>query len=484
MIETAANPNPLDTSVSSADRAIALVVDLDGTLCRTDTLWECFFIAWASDLLLPLRVIAWLFTGRAALKRELASRAQLSADALPWNPAVLGALRDARDAGRRTVLATAAHRDVADACAGAIGLFDDVLATEGDVNLKSDAKANALTTKYGARGFDYIGDSRADIAVWRAARTGWTVSNIRPDGVQSLVAVNETNESSSFASWTKLLRVRHWIKNILVFVALFAAHRWMVGAAWIASVQTFVAFCAVCSGIYVFNDLFDLRSDRLHPTKRLRPLARGVIALPSAAFVGALLLVAGLALAFYVSTEVGLIVATYCIANVGYTLWLKRQAVADVSVLAALYTLRILAGVAAIVAPLSPWLFAFSVFAFLSLALLKRAVDLNRLQPDEKLAGRGYTGRDAAFVNVFGAGASIAAVLVLSLYVASPQMSALYKQPQWLWLILAVVLFWLMRMWQLAMSGRGDDDPVLFATKDPLSWGCGAVCAVFFAMAL
>jgi 4-hydroxybenzoate polyprenyltransferase len=470
--------------LNATDSSIPLVVDLDGTLCRTDTLWECFFIVWSGDILLPLRVVGWLFAGRTILKRELAARAQLSADMLPWNPAVIAALRDARAAGRRTVLATAAHRDVADASARALGLFDDVFATEGEVNLKSEAKAQALTAAYGERGFDYIGDSRADIAVWRVARNGWTVSSIRPEGVQSLAVADETNNASSFSSWAKLLRVRHWIKNVLVFVALFAAHRWMDASAWRASMQTFVAFCAVCSGIYVFNDLFDLRSDRLHPSKQLRPLARGLIALPSAAFFGAALLVTGLLLAFFVSKEVGLIVATYCIANVGYTLWLKRQAVADVSVLATLYTLRILAGVAAIVAPLSPWLFAFSVFAFLSLALLKRAVDLNRLQPDEQLAGRGYTGRDAAFVNVFGAGASIAAVLVLSLYVASPQMNALYTQSQWLWLILAIVLFWLMRMWQLAMSGRGDDDPVLFATKDPLSWGCAAACAVFFVMAL
>jgi 4-hydroxybenzoate polyprenyltransferase len=458
-----------------------LVVDLDGTLCRTDTLWECFFAAWARDVLIPLRVLFWLLSGRTVLKRELAARGEIDATALPWNETVVQALKEARLAGRETVLATAAHRDVASACAASLQLFDRVFATDGETNLKAGAKTQALVSAYGEKGFDYVGDSSADVPVWAAARKAYSVSSLQPAGV---IALREALPVGVFSRWKKLLRVRHWIKNVLVFVALFAAHRWLDPRAWVATVTIFVAFCAVCSGIYVFNDLFDLRSDRLHPSKKLRPLALGVIALPTALVVATALLASGLVVAFYVGKEVGLIVVTYCVVNVFYTLWLKRQAVADVSVLAALYTLRILAGVAAIVAPLSPWLFAFSVFAFLSLALLKRAVDLNRLGPDEQLAGRGYTGRDAPFVNTFGAGASIAAVLVLSLYVASPQMNALYRQSQWLWLMLAVVLFWLMRMWQLAMSGRGDDDPVLFATKDPLSWACAAACAVFFVMAL
>jgi 4-hydroxybenzoate polyprenyltransferase/phosphoglycolate phosphatase-like HAD superfamily hydrolase len=458
-----------------------LVVDLDGTLCRTDTLWECFFSAWSRDVLIPVRALIWLLAGRSALKRELSSRATIDASALPWNQSVVDALQTARAEGRKTALATAAHRNVANACADSLKLFDQVFATDETTNLKAGAKARALVAAYGEKGFDYIGDSRADVPVWAAARTGFSVSSLRPNGV---VALRESVSGSPLARWTKLLRVRHWIKNVLVFVALFAAHEWMKPAAWTATLETFLAFCTVCSGIYVFNDLFDLRADRLHPSKKLRPLALGVIALPAAFAAALALLAVGLALAFYVGREVGLIVVTYCVINVFYTLWLKRQPVADVSILAALYTLRILAGVAAIAAPLSPWLFAFSVFAFLSLALLKRAVDLNRLQADEQLPGRGYTGRDAAFVNMFGAGSSIAAVLVLSLYVASPQMNALYTRSQWLWLILAVVLFWLMRLWQLAMSGRGDDDPVLFATKDPLSWACAAACAVFFFMAL
>ncbi|MGL5004002.1 MAG: UbiA family prenyltransferase, partial [Casimicrobium sp.] len=255
-------------------------------------------------------------------------------------------------------------------------------------------------------------------------------------------------------------------------------------SAWQAVVATFIAFCAVCSGIYVFNDLFDLASDRVHPSKKNRPLARGFISLPNALFVAIALLVCGLALAFFVGRWVGVALVVYCFVNALYTLKIKRIAVADVSVLAGLYTLRIVAGAIAIAAPLSPWLFAFSVFAFLSLALLKRAIDLNRLAPDEPLAGRGYTGRDTTFVNVFGAGTAIAAVLVLALYVAAPQAITLYRNNVPLWFALAIILFWLMRIWQRAMRGEMDDDPVLFATKDSISWCCAVLIAGCFVAAV
>ncbi|TAG46956.1 MAG: UbiA family prenyltransferase [Betaproteobacteria bacterium] len=460
-----------------------LVVDLDSTLCRTDTLWECFFAAWARDFFMPLRALFWLLAGRTTLKRNLASAAQLDANSLPWNDAVLQALRSARSSGRKTVLATAAHQSVAERCADSLQLFDEVFASDDATNLKGATKAAKLVQRFGQGGFDYIGDSRADVPVWAAARSGFSVSNVLPAGVVSLPSSRET-ASGMVALWSRALRLRHWVKNALVFVAILAAHRWTDAVAWQNTVITFVAFCAVCSSIYLLNDLFDLQHDRRHASKRNRPLAAGHIALSTAFAVAIALLVSGLLLAAYVDLSVLAVLATYCMINALYTLKIKRIAVADVCVLAALYTLRIVAGAVAIAAPLSPWLFAFSVFIFLSLALLKRAVDVNALQPTESLSGRGYVGRDAPFVNVFGGGAAIAAVLVLALYVASAQVGVLYSRSNWLWLALAVILFWLMRMWRLAISGQGDDDPVLFATRDGVSWGCALACLICFALAV
>lgn len=469
-------------SDQTAQQSIPLVVDLDGTLLRTDSLWEGFLSAWSACVWLPLIAFVTLFRGRAALKRAIASRASLDVARLPYNEAVVERLRDARANGRTTVLATAADASVANAVATHLGLFDRVFASDGEFNLKAVRKAEKLVAEFGENGFDYIGDSRADVPVWRAARSAFTVSSTQPNGV---IRIEDARAPMPPAkAWRKMLRVRHWIKNVLVFVALFAAHRFTDLSAWQSVIATFAAFCAVCSGIYVFNDLFDLASDRIHPSKRNRPLARGLISLPGALVAASALVACGLAIAFWVGVWVGACLLSYGIVNAIYTLKIKRIAVADVSVLAALYTLRIVAGAVAITAPLSPWLFAFSVFAFLSLALLKRAVDLNRLAADEPLAGRGYTGRDTTFVNVFGAGASLAAVLVLALYVAAPQASALYSNSVPLWFALAIVLYWLMRIWQRAMRGEMDDDPVLFATKDATSWVCAALIGVCFAAAV
>ena len=204
----------------------------------------------------------------------------------------------------------------------------------------------------------------------------------------------------------------------------------------------------------------------------------------AAAGASFVLLVGGMALALWVGPLVGAVIAFYVIANAIYTMRLKRVAVFDVFCLAGLYTLRIVAGAAAVLVPLSTWLVAFSVFAFLSLALLKRAADIDRLAPDEVLPGRGYSGKDAAFVNGFGISTAIAACLVLALYVASEQVVAMYAEPLWLWGVAVVVLLWLARMWRMAMSGTMDDDPVMFAVRDRVSIGCALAVGLFAALAL
>ena len=462
-------------------RSHPLVVDLDGTLCQTDTLWECFFAGWRVHWWLPLASAVWLFAGRSQLKERLAAIALPDVGRLPWNPAVVGALREAHASGQRTVLATAANWRIAEACACEVGVIDEVMASDGLTNLKGKTKAQQLVARFGEHGFDYVGDSSADRPVWAASARKLTVSSVMPDGGQRL---GSSAEASSASRWTKLLRVRHWVKNVLVFVAPVAAHQWAAGSTWLPVLLTFAAFSLVCSGVYVLNDLFDLTSDRAHPTKRRRPLAAGELSLAAAALASFGLLVGGLALALWVGPSVGAVIAFYVIANAIYTMRLKRVAVFDVFCLAGLYTLRIVAGAAAVLVPLSTWLVAFSVFAFLSLALLKRAADIDRLAPDEVLPGRGYSGKDAAFVNGFGISTAIAACLVLALYVASEQVVAMYAEPLWLWGVAVVVLLWLARMWRMAMSGTMDDDPVMFAVRDRVSIGCALAVGLFTVLAL
>lgn len=466
---------------SNAPSPRPLVVDLDGTLCRTDTLWECFFAAWRVKWWLPLASAIWLLSGRSKLKDRLAAIALPDVSRLPWNLAVVDALRGARASGQRTVLATAANVRIARACAKDLGLFDEVLASEGVVNLKGQNKAAQLVSRFGLGGFDYVGDSTADLPVWAAASRKLTVSSVMPVGGERL---QQYTTKGKFSRWVKLIRVRHWVKNVLVFVAPVAAHQWAAGATWMPVLLTFAAFCAVCSGVYVMNDLFDLASDRAHPAKCRRPLAAGELSLAMATIVSLVLLIGGLALAWWIGALVGAVISFYVIANAIYTVRLKRVAVFDVFCLAGLYTLRIVAGAAAVSVPLSTWLVAFSVFAFLSLALLKRAADIDRLAPDEALPGRGYSGKDAAFVNGFGISTAIAACLVLTLYIASDQVAAMYAEPLWLWGVAVVVLVWLARMWRMAMSGTMDDDPVIFAVRDGVSIGCAVAVAAFTVLAL
>ena len=422
-----------------------------------------------------------MLSGRSNLKDRLAAIAMPQIALLPWNTAVIDALRAARAGGRRTVLATAANERIAQACADELGLFDEVLASDSVVNLKGQPKAEKLIARFGQSGFDYVGDSTADTPVWAAASRKLTVSSVMPVGGERLTQGTVTGK---LARWVKLLRLRHWVKNVLVFVAPVAAHQWAADTLWLSVLLTFAAFCAVCSGVYVLNDLFDLASDRAHPTKRCRPLAAGQLSLATAAFMSLILLMGGLILAWWIGPLVGTAITFYVVANAVYTVKLKRVAVFDVFCLAGLYTLRIVAGAAAVMVPLSTWLVAFSVFAFLSLALLKRAADIDRLAADELLPGRGYRGKDAAFVNGFGIGTAIAACLVLALYVASEQVAAMYAEPLWLWGVAVVVLLWLARMWRMAMNGTMDDDPVMFAVRDGVSIGCALAVAVFTALAL
>lgn len=469
-----------------------LVVDLDGTLIRTDMLVESasqFLIQHPFQCFKPL---LWLMRGKTVLKTELAQRVHLDATALPYNTDLLDWLRVEKLSGRRLVLATASHRVLAEQVAQHLSLFDKVLATEGDTNLKSTAKAQALIDRFGEGGFDYVGNDWPDVQVWAKAHTAHVVnapaSLLSRAQVQGNVGqVFNSSTPSKLAAMLKAMRLHQWMKNLLVFVPLMAAHQYADAQRDVLASMAFVVFSLTASSVYLLNDLVDVQDDRHHARKRNRPFASGALGLIKGwAAWPALLLVAVVLSVLFMPLLFSVSLGVYFVLTVAYSLFLKQLAVVDVLTLAALYTLRIIAGAAAIDVAVSFWLLLFSMFIFLSLALIKRYSELKVARDAGKtgaLRGRGYEPDDLELVSSLGGSSGFIAVLVLALYIQDGQAAHLYATPQLIWLACPVMLFWISRAWLIAHRGRMHDDPIVFALKDKVSWGVGAFMLGVLALA-
>jgi len=485
----AARPQPMDDAVTlspataehaeSRNAGPALVVDLDGSLVRTDTLLECA-LALAKKPLVLLRALAALRHGKARLKQELAAAAELDPARLPYNEALLAYLRERQGEGRLLVLATGADRRMAEAVAAHLDLFDIVLASDGDTNLTREAKAAAIRDRLGDRPFAYVGNSRADLAVWQEAAAGICV-NARAGVARACARTTAIEhafppEASRLPALLRAIRPHQWAKNFLVFVPLVAARAVGDVAGWVEAVAMFVAFCCTASGIYLVNDLLDLAADRQHASKSRRPFASGALPLEAGLIAAPLLILAGLSL----SVLVGALPVLLCYAagSCAYSMWLKSRPLVDVFMLAALYGMRLLAGGIATGYHVSLWLLAFSSFLFLSLAMVKRVAELRTLPRGERkrAAGRGYRAEDIEIIQLMGVASSFVASLVLALYVQSELASAADRSATFSWVIVPLVLFWECRVWLATSRGRMNEDPIVFAARDWVSWIVAICC--------
>jgi len=462
--------------VSAHDTAdVALAIDLDGTLVRTDVLIESVLQLVARDPLALLALFGWLLLGRAEFKRRVAARIAVDAAQLPYEPRVLELARAARAGGREVVLATAAARPHAEAIAAHLGCFDRVLATGEGRNLSARHKAAALVALYGERGFDYAGNARADAAVWKVARGAIVVSPLpgAARAAQASLSVLETIDCrpARGPSLIRALRPHQWAKNLLVALPLLTAHRLDDPAALARTAAAFFVLCLVASAVYLVNDLVDLPHDRAHPRKRERPFAAGALPLQLGLVAAPVLFLAGIAAAAALSFPFAAMVLAYFALTLAYSFSLKRVVILDVIVLSLLYTVRVLAGAAAIPVVASFWLLAFSTFLFLSLAMAKRYVELERLAVHGADAppGRGYAASDAPMLASLGTAAGVVSALVLALYIDSPGVAPLYRSPALLWPLCLVLLYWIGRVWLLAHRGELHDDPVVFALRDRVS---------------
>ena len=480
--------------MEATDAATPLVVDVDGTLVNGDLLIEGVARLLTAAPLTLFALPLWLGRGRAALKHRVAAAVPLPPETLALNPAVLDEIATATAAGREVYLASAADARVVAPLVERVGA-NGYLASDGRTNLAGEAKAEALAARF-ADGFEYIGDARRDLAVWRRARRAIGV-NLSNPLKRKLRALHEDarflddDGGASGRPWARTraclraLRPQQWIKNILVFAPLVAAHG--TGAElYLAAAVAFVALSACASAGYVFNDVMDLPHDRLHRHKRHRPIAAGRAPLLVMAGIGAALMAGGVALAFSVSAVTGGLVFLYLLASLAYSLWAKRRVFADVVVLALLYTVRVLIGAAAVSILPSDWFLAFAIFIFLTLAIVKRQTELRGAQTADRTAlhGRDYDIEDRVALAALNAASGMASVLVLMLYIHSPEVTAHYARPGFLWLLCPLLIYWLGRVSLLAHRGAVDDDPVAFVLRDRASWWCALVALIALFAAL
>ena len=466
------------------DAALPLVVDVDGTLIAGDLSVESA-VRFVSTL--PLRSLAFPFWillggGRAALKHRIACRVALPPATLALNPSVVAEIDAARAKGREVWLASGSDERVVAPLAGAVGATGHI-ASDG----RTAAKATLLVERFGEGGFDYIGNERRDLAVWKHARKAVGVglsARLRKE-VRALDSTARfLPKPGGPVDYFRALRPHQWVKNVLVCVPLAAAHEASL-THWASAGVLFAVFCALASGTYLINDILDLPHDRRHASKRHRPIAAGKAPLLPMAVVAAALMAGGLAAVFQLSAAAGQVSLLYLAGTFAYSLWIKRLIFVDVVVLAMLYTVRILAGSAAASITLSPWFLSFFAFFFLFLAIAKRLAELCALREAGRAEadGRAYRVDDFPVMAALGATSGFSALVVFSLYISSSRVNELYGRPEFLWLALPPLIYWLGRTLLLANRGK-IDDPVVFALCDRAAWLTGVVVAAGFVAAL
>jgi 4-hydroxybenzoate polyprenyltransferase/phosphoserine phosphatase len=482
--DTAMAPTGVTAVTPVLDRP--LYVDMDGTLLATDLLWELIVLLIKINPALLLRAPFWLLKGKAFFKQQLASHLPLDAALLPYNESVIAFLARERRRGRHIILATASDRLAAERVARHVGVFSDVLASDGRSNLAGRVKLSAILRHADGMAFDYIGNSLTDLPICQKASTAFLVRPSR----RTLSEVGRTSNVGEVLAFRppalrallRTLRVHQWAKNALLIVPLLLAHKILDLDRLLQALFAFLAFSLAASAVYILNDLLDLSSDRRHPDKRFRPLAAGLLPIPVAfAMLPLALMAAGAIATVLLPASFTAILLLYLVTTTAYSVALKRIAILDVLVLAGLYTMRVLAGAVATQVPVSPWFLAFSMFFFLSLAFVKRYAELRLPRADgdkqEYLLARGYLVGDADLLRSTGAASGYLAVAVFAFYINSPEVHTLYSRPTVLWLIGPLLLYWISRVWFLAHRGCLHSDPVVFALTDRASYVLAALVA-------
>jgi 4-hydroxybenzoate polyprenyltransferase len=459
---------------------LPLCVDLDGTLIKTDTLFESILILIKSKPFYIFLLPVWLLKGRAYLKQKITANVNLNIELLPYNPLVLNWLREEKATGRKIVLVTAADHSIANAIANYLGLFDEVLASNGHINLKGKIKQEFLSQRYGSKKYDYVGDCHADIAIWQDAHAAILVdpSKLLRNKVKSLTKIaREFHSQHSKLLLLKTIRVHQYIKNLLIFLPLMLSPAITDIQLWWKYLLGFISFCTTASIVYIINDLLDLEADRQHPRKRHRGFASGDISITSGIDIILFLLVVSISLCFYLRSNFIITLACYFLLTCFYSFYLKRLVLIDTFILSILYTIRLIAGITLLSHGYSDWLIAFSIFFFLCLAYVKRFTELFKANDEARqIHGRGYRLEQINLIKMLGISSGYIATLIFSLYIQSEKAASIYQHIEILYITNLVLLYWISYIWLMAYEGKMHDDPIVFAMKDKTSWIVGTIC--------
>lgn len=468
---------------------VPLVVNLDGTLLKSDSFLETLFHLLATDARAVAKVPRWLISGRACLKHELASCSDVTPELLPYEEVVVAYLRNKHANGRRLVLVSGASQKFVDHIARFLGIFAEAYGSSRELNLAGPVRAEFLVKRYGEGRFDYLGDTSTDWPAWSKARRVVTANAPEPlrrridtdfPGAEH-IAPTPGHLKQRLGSYMAALRPDQWVKNLLIFVPVVADHNFSSPTLLSAAIA-FAAFCLTASSVYIVNDLVDIQHDRKHPWKHERPFASARVPVLHGVVMTFALLAAAVAMsAAFLDMPFLATLAVYYVLTLLYSLRLKRMLIVDMMALAGLYTIRVIAGSAATGIPPSEWLLALSMFIFLSLAAVKRQSELMGLAKHERsrVPGRRYNVRDLPMIRNFGTSSGYIAVLVLALYISNKDVSVHYDRPLLLWATCPLLLYWISRMLLKAHRGLIDRDPIVFAFRDRASWLTAALIAGF-----
>lgn len=453
---------------------LPICVDLDHTLISTDIIWEQILELLKRNPLIFFVIIIWFLRGKKFLKNKLTEKVEIDPNQLPFRQSVIDFILEKKRNGAKAYLVTATNEIVARRINNFLGLFDEVYGSTSQVNLRGKYKAKLLEEKFGRFGFEYLGDSKKDLPIWKISARNYLVTPSKNlerrvakiPNFGGLVGITSIGISRYF----QLIRIHQWVKNFLLFLPPLLAHKLFPGI-YLISILSFISFSFVASAIYILNDFFDLKSDRVHPYKRNRPIPSGSVDLTTALIISVLLMTIGISLSIFISWNFFAIIFIYILLNFFYSSIFKSVPLLDIFVLSIFYAIRIYAGGIATSVPVSNWLIAFSIFFFFSLSALKRfsEMDLQLNLKESHNFARPYNQQHTNFILVFGITSAFSSVVIFMLYINSPIVVNYYRHPSFLWIEAFLLLYWLLNAWNNAINGGIKSDPIIFLLKEKVS---------------